>query len=66
MDKILAKNCLNGTNISKYLDLCGQGKATVFFSFYPQTEQIHKHSSSHWDRARDDLKMKQKNSSRKC
>lgn len=25
--------------------------------FYPQTEQIYKHSSSHWSRARDNLKM---------
>lgn len=59
MDKILAKKCLNRTTISTYLDLCGQGKSTDFF-FYPQTEQIYKHSSSHWNRARDDIKMRQK------
>lgn len=40
MDKILAKNYLNRTTISTYLDLCGQGKSTDFFSIHRLNKYI--------------------------
>lgn len=40
MDKILAKKCLNRTTISTYLDLCGQGKSTDFFSIHRLNKYI--------------------------